>query len=68
MRYVLLLIICICSTSLVQAEQSSMQIPGWFMKNQGQFNNKAKYCLKSAQSNYLLLRSVYCPPVYIGTE
>ena len=28
-----------------------VNLPGWFMKNEGQFQNGSKYCLKSPSSN-----------------
>ncbi|MFZ4546469.1 MAG: SBBP repeat-containing protein, partial [Bacteroidales bacterium] len=35
----------------IAKKQNQKSFPAWFMKNQGQYSNGSKYCLKSAKSN-----------------
>jgi hypothetical protein len=50
-RPLLFIFVCFISVSHIKAEKSNINFPAFFMKNQGQFNNESKYCLKSAKSN-----------------
>jgi len=45
--------IIIWLTSIYKQDVSanSIHVPGWFMKNEGQFQNDSRYCLKSASSS-----------------
>lgn len=47
----LFIFICFISFKNLKAENSSINFPSFFMKNQGQYGNGSQYCLKSAGSN-----------------
>ena len=49
--FTIIIIILLSSTYNLKAENNSIALPGWFMKNQGQFGNGSAYCLKSGESN-----------------
>ncbi|MFA5974179.1 MAG: gliding motility-associated C-terminal domain-containing protein [Lentimicrobiaceae bacterium] len=49
--FTVILFISITSIFNLHAERSSIDFPGWFMKNQNQFDNGSKYCLKTTKSN-----------------
>ena len=49
--FTIILFFLLTSSYNLKAENNSIALPGWFMKNQGQFGNGSAYCLKSGESN-----------------
>lgn len=49
--FTVLIYIFLSSIYNIKAEKSIVNIPSWFLKNQGQFSNGSQYCLKTGKSN-----------------
>lgn len=47
----LILLIWVTTSGGLQAAESKIHLPVSFVKNEGQFNNRAAYCLKSSESS-----------------